>query len=132
MHYLQAINSDISILIVCNKTGGTIKKEIQKKMRAMTFRSTSNMRYAECMRNFGRKCKGKTPFSKPIGRGYGVKNKDCFPVGCDVSSVGRKSSCHTLNKRIDGSHRMGLDASRKRKILASTVDLTPLLRPSSS
>ena len=25
MHFLQAINSDISILIVCNKTGGTIK-----------------------------------------------------------------------------------------------------------
>jgi len=25
MHFLQAINSDISVLIVCNKTGGTIK-----------------------------------------------------------------------------------------------------------
>jgi len=24
MHFLQAINSDISVLIVCNKTGGTI------------------------------------------------------------------------------------------------------------
>ena len=34
MHFLQAINSDISVLIVCNKTGGTIKrdkKEIKKK-----------------------------------------------------------------------------------------------------
>ena len=25
MHFLQAINSDVSVLIVCNKTGGTIK-----------------------------------------------------------------------------------------------------------
>ena len=25
MHFLQAINSDLSVLIVCNKTGGTIK-----------------------------------------------------------------------------------------------------------
>ena len=25
MHILQAINSDLSVLIVCNKTGGTIK-----------------------------------------------------------------------------------------------------------
>ena len=25
MHFLQAINSDISVLIVCNKTRGTIK-----------------------------------------------------------------------------------------------------------
>ena len=34
MHFLQAINSDISVLIVCNKTGGTIKrdkKEIKKR-----------------------------------------------------------------------------------------------------
>ena len=32
MHFLQAINSDISVLIVCNKTGGTIKgdKKIDK------------------------------------------------------------------------------------------------------
>jgi len=30
MHFLQAINNDISVLIVCNKTGGTIKGE--KKM----------------------------------------------------------------------------------------------------
>ena len=27
MHFLQAINSDLSVLIVCNKTGGTIKGE---------------------------------------------------------------------------------------------------------
>jgi len=25
MHFLQTINSDISVLIACNKTGGTIK-----------------------------------------------------------------------------------------------------------
>ena len=32
MHFLQAINSDISVLIVCNKTGGTIKGDIKKNM----------------------------------------------------------------------------------------------------
>ena len=32
MHLLQAINSDISVLIVCNKTGGTIKGDIYKKL----------------------------------------------------------------------------------------------------
>ena len=31
MHSLQAINSDLSVLIVCNKTGGTIKGDIYKK-----------------------------------------------------------------------------------------------------
>jgi len=31
MHFLQAINSDISVLIVCNKTGGKIKGDIKKK-----------------------------------------------------------------------------------------------------
>jgi RNase P/RNase MRP subunit POP5 len=30
MHFLQAINSDIRVLIVCNKTGGTIKRDIKK------------------------------------------------------------------------------------------------------
>ena len=30
MHFLQAINSDISVLIDCNKTGGTIKGDIKK------------------------------------------------------------------------------------------------------
>ena len=31
MHFLQAINSDISVLIVCNnKTAGTIKGDIKK------------------------------------------------------------------------------------------------------
>ena len=32
MHFLQAINSDLSVLIVCNKTGGTIKGDIKKKL----------------------------------------------------------------------------------------------------
>ena len=31
MHFPQAINSDLSVLIVCSKTGGKIKKEIYKK-----------------------------------------------------------------------------------------------------
>ena len=32
MHFLQAINSDdLSVLIVCNKTGGKIKGDIKKK-----------------------------------------------------------------------------------------------------
>ena len=30
MHFLQAINSDLSVLIVCNKTGGTIKRRYKK------------------------------------------------------------------------------------------------------
>ena len=30
MHFLQAINSDISVLTVCNKTGGTIKRRYKK------------------------------------------------------------------------------------------------------
>jgi len=30
MLFLQALNSDISVLIVCNKTGGTIKGGIKK------------------------------------------------------------------------------------------------------
>ena len=30
MHFLQAINSDLSVLIVSNKTGGTIKGDIKK------------------------------------------------------------------------------------------------------
>ena len=30
MHFLQAINSNISVLTVCNKTGGTIKGDINK------------------------------------------------------------------------------------------------------
>ena len=32
MHFLQAINSDISVLIVCNKTGGTIEGDIKKNL----------------------------------------------------------------------------------------------------
>ena len=37
MHFLQAINSDISVLIVCNKTGGTIKGDILKKLLVTFF-----------------------------------------------------------------------------------------------
>ena len=34
MRFLLAINSDISVLTVCNKTGGTIKGDIKKKIHA--------------------------------------------------------------------------------------------------
>ena len=37
MHFLQAINSDLSVLIVCNKTGGTIKGDIKKKKVVCKF-----------------------------------------------------------------------------------------------
>ena len=37
MHFLQDINSDLSVLIVCNKTGdGTIKGDIKKKLYRRT------------------------------------------------------------------------------------------------
>jgi len=32
MHILQAINSDLNVLIVCNKIGGTINGDIKKKL----------------------------------------------------------------------------------------------------
>ena len=32
MQFLQAINSDLSVLIVCNKTGDTIKGDIKKSL----------------------------------------------------------------------------------------------------
>jgi len=36
MHFLQAINSDISVVIVCNNTGGIIKGDIYiKKVKAV-------------------------------------------------------------------------------------------------
>ena len=37
MHFLQAINSDISVLIVCNKTGGTIKGDIKKRLELLVL-----------------------------------------------------------------------------------------------
>jgi len=37
MHFLQAINSDLSVLIVCNKTGGKIKGDIKKKIQPISF-----------------------------------------------------------------------------------------------
>jgi len=36
MNFLQAINSDLSVLVVCNKTGGTIKGDKQK-INILTF-----------------------------------------------------------------------------------------------
>ena len=32
MRFLQAINSDLSVLIVCNKTGDTIKRRYKKNI----------------------------------------------------------------------------------------------------
>ena len=37
MHFLQAINSDLSVLIVCNKTGGTIKGDIKKMLTVINL-----------------------------------------------------------------------------------------------
>jgi len=42
MHFLQAINSDLSVLIVCNETGGTIKGD--KKIGILIFRKNLYMR----------------------------------------------------------------------------------------
>ena len=41
MHFLQTINSDISVLIVCNKTGGTIKGDIKKNPSLLAGGSTT-------------------------------------------------------------------------------------------
>ena len=35
MHFLQAINSDLSVLIVCNKTGGTIKGDKNERYQTI-------------------------------------------------------------------------------------------------
>ena len=46
MHLLQAINSDLSVLIVCNKTGGTIKgdkKKAKKKNLYPSIRVTNQI-----------------------------------------------------------------------------------------
>ena len=47
MHFLQAINSDISVLIVCNKTGGTIKGDIKKRKKNMW--SSFEMNFSQCI-----------------------------------------------------------------------------------
>ena len=52
MHFLQAINSDLSVLIVCNKTGGTIKGDILKK-------NTQFIGLGNSMRSFANKGKKK-------------------------------------------------------------------------
>ena len=47
MHFLQAINSDLSVLRVCNKTGGTIKGDIKKihsfKVTLEAYKSVHNL-----------------------------------------------------------------------------------------
>ena len=43
MHFLQAISSDLSVLIVCNKAGGTIKGDIKKNCKLVI--STSHAAY---------------------------------------------------------------------------------------
>ena len=39
MYFLQAINSDISVRIVCNKTGGTMKGDIKKYISINPYHS---------------------------------------------------------------------------------------------
>ena len=41
MHFLQAINSDPSVLILCNQTGGTIKGDIKKSYSVLDEASVS-------------------------------------------------------------------------------------------
>ena len=58
MHFLQAINSDISVLRVCNKTGGTVKGDIKKYIN-LCF----------CFKDFGTlitKYRSRTPQWHPI------------------------------------------------------------------
>ena len=45
MHFLQTINSDLSVLIVCNKTGGTIKGDIKKKKSEIMFATVGRKWY---------------------------------------------------------------------------------------
>ena len=50
MHFLQAINSDISVLIVCNKTGGTIKgdKKVSCILQVSAFSRFSDYTVLQC------------------------------------------------------------------------------------
>ena len=61
MHFLQSINSDISVLIVCNKTGGTIKGDIKKKFEddSNLIAVTISMVYKHCSRSGINLCTGK-------------------------------------------------------------------------
>ena len=43
MHFIQAINSDISVLIVCNKTGGAIKGDIKKNCLPLCFQNDPDL-----------------------------------------------------------------------------------------
>ena len=45
MHFLQSINCDISVLIFCNKTGGTIKGDI-KKYISVTSKQTPSLNFS--------------------------------------------------------------------------------------
>jgi hypothetical protein len=49
MHSQQAINSDLNVLIVCNKTGGTIKGDIKKEHYHELLLITPN-RETQCQR----------------------------------------------------------------------------------
>ena len=51
MHFLQAINSDLSVFIVCNKTGGTIKGDIKNyndELYSTKCKKKKASRYADC------------------------------------------------------------------------------------
>ena len=45
MHFLQAINSDLSVLIVGNKTGGTIKGDIKKTYKKVEVNTVKGNNY---------------------------------------------------------------------------------------
>ena len=47
MRFLQAINSDLNVFIVCNKTGGTITVNIKKKI-VLLMRGESNNKFMLC------------------------------------------------------------------------------------
>lgn len=47
-------------------------------MRVVTLRSTTNMRYEVCMRNFGTKRKGNTPSGKRTDTGPNMRVKTAF------------------------------------------------------
>ena len=44
MHFLQAISSDVSVFIVCSKTGGTIKRRYTKKVALAFIKAHHNIK----------------------------------------------------------------------------------------
>ena len=58
MHFLQAINSDLSVLIDCNKTGGTIKGDIKKKKEREKVRLPLQGQIRKALQR--RNCRGKS------------------------------------------------------------------------